>query len=48
MYPNPRTLHSPAPVACSAALAVKAPRLRARWQHAARKQIAPRGGSFFG
>jgi len=45
MHPNPRTPHAPA---STAALVLKATRRRARWQAAARKLIAPRGGSYFG
>jgi len=45
MYPRPRTPHAHA---FTVALTPKATCRRARWQAAARKLIAPRGGSYFG
>jgi hypothetical protein len=48
MQPDPRMPHALPPTAAFALLAKKAPRRLARWQAAARKLIARRGGSHFG
>jgi hypothetical protein len=47
MQPNPRMPHALLSTAASALLAW-APRRLARWQAAARKTMARRGGSYFG